>query len=369
MTYLMRFLHPMTDPTMLVVFVAAAILCIALVLAAPYAPRLAGHTENLRAVQRAHKRMTPRVGGLAVALALAFASLYVDGPMRGDFLALLPGAALIFVVALAEDLGLSIKPRERLLTCLGASLVTMFLLGGWLPRMDVPFTEGWMNYAVLGIPLTLFITVGLSNAMNLIDGVNGLSGMTALIALIALGMIAQQIGLPDIADLCRILLAGILGFLAINYPSGKIFLGDAGAYVTGFLLAWIGILILMAAPHATPWAILLTVFWPVADTALAIYRRRKKRLSAMQPDRLHAHQLVMRALKIQWLGRGRRHISNPLTTLILLPFILAPAATGVIFYNNPLAAFLCVAVFGLLFTGAYAYGVRFSRDGRGRNRR
>lgn len=73
----------------------------------------------------------------------------------------------------------------------------------------------------------------------------------------------------------------------------------------------------------------------------------------MAPDRLHVHQLVMRALEIHILGRGRRQIANPLTTVILAPFIIAPPTVGVLLWDNNQGAFLAVITFAGLFFGSY----------------
>lgn len=358
---MLEFLAPLLSPIKLGVFATSLAICAALIAAAQIIPRLSGRTDDLGAVQRAHQNLTPRLGGVAVASALCIAMCLPLGPVVSDYHLLMPGIALLFAVALAEDLGFGVSPRKRLMAAVVASALAMAMLGSWLPRADIPGLEHLVMIGVLGIPLTLFVTVGLANAFNLIDGVNGLAAVTSLVALCALGVIADQIARPDIVRLCQVLFMGVLGFLVFNYPKGRIFLGHSGAYGLGFVLAWIRILILLASPVATPWAILLTLFWPVADTALAIYRRRQRGVRAMQPDRLHVHQLVMRALEIHVLGRDKRHISNPLTTLILTPFIITPAIFGVILYNNPLLAGIAVIVFGLLFTLSYVIGVRFTR--------
>jgi hypothetical protein len=111
------------------------------------------------------------------------------------------------------------------------------------------------------------------------------------------------------------------------------------------------------------------MFWPIADTLLAIYRRGLGNKPAMQPDRLHVHQLVMRCLEIAWLGRDKRHVSNPMTTLVLLPFIVAPAWLGVMLWNQPALAFgAFVGLVGLFFV-SYFVVTNLARTGRlGRQR-
>ena len=87
---------------------------------------------------------------------------------------------------------------------------------------------------------------------------------------------------------------------------------------------------------------------------LAIYRRSRRNKDVSAPDRLHVHQMVMRALEICILGRNRRHIVNPLTTLVLLPFVIAPPIAGVLLWNQNQNAFLAVVAFGVLFFASYA---------------
>ena len=205
----------------------------------------------------------------------------------------------------------------------------------------------------IGIPLTLLVTAGIANGFNLIDGVNGLASMTAIAAAIALSYIAELAGYATMVHLAMMIAGGIFGFFLLNYPFGLIFLGDAGAYTMGFVLSWIGISLLVNSPDVSPWAILLTLYWPVAYTLLAIYRRSRRNRDVSAPDRLHVHQMVMRALEICILGRNRRQIANPLTTLVLSPFIIAPPIAGVLLWNQNQNAFLAVLVFGVLFFASY----------------
>jgi UDP-N-acetylmuramyl pentapeptide phosphotransferase/UDP-N-acetylglucosamine-1-phosphate transferase len=112
---------------------------------------------------------------------------------------------------------------------------------------------------------------------------------------------------------------------------GRIFLGDAGAYLLGHTLCWIAKAILTLRPDIPTFAILLIFFWPVADTLLAIWRRKSNRTTTDQPDRLHFHQLVMRYLEIRFLGRQKRRLSSLLTLIVLAPMLLSPQALGFIY--------------------------------------
>ena len=163
-----------------------------------------------------------------------------------------------------------------------------------------------------------------------------------------------------------LLVIAIFGFLLLNFPFPKIFLGFAGAYSIGHMLAWMSISILWHADYVTPWAILLIFFWPVADTILAIVRRLIKGRPIAHPDRLHFHQLTMRAVEIIFLGRQKRHISNPLTTVILLPFIVSPMCAGVMLATNSLPAALSVLLFTFLFITTYAMGITIAKKMRNR---
>ena len=134
---------------------------------------------------------------------------------------------------------------------------------------------------------------------------------------------------------------------------GKIFLGDAGAYVLGHLLVWTAIMLVNFNSMISPFAILLIFFWPVADTALAIWRRWVKGSPADRADRLHFHQLAMRYLEIRFLGRKKRNISNPLATVILIPMISVPQIFGILFWDNLGATIWATIIMIILFISAY----------------
>ena len=205
------------------------------------------------------------------------------------------------------------------------------------------------------------------NAFNLIDGLNGLSSYVTISIAIALSIIAFQVNNAQITIFLTLLVSAVLGFLILNFPLGKIFLGDGGAYVLGHLLVWSAILLINQAAEVSAFAILLIFFWPVADTSLAIWRRWKLGIPTDRPDRLHFHQLAMRFLEIRFFGRDKRGIVNPLSTVILIPLISTPQTLGVLFWNDFAATVQCTLCAGLLFVSTYLLGIKVTKKSRGIN--
>ena len=202
------------------------------------------------------------------------------------------------------------------------------------------------------------------NAFNLVDGLNGLSGYVTISVATSLSIIAIQVSELQFSIFLALLTAAVLGFFILNFPFGKIFLGDGGAYALGHLLVWSAILLINRTTEISPFAIFLIFFWPVADTGLAIWRRLKTGNPTDRPDRLHFHQLAMRFLEIRFFGRDKRKLVNPLTTLALAPFISVPQVLGVLFWNNYYATVWSTFGVALLFVMSYLTGIKIAKNSR-----
>ncbi len=306
-----------------------------------------------------HRTPTPRIGGVGVILALLVALLVLMPAPHSSYWPLFAlSIAPIFLAGLAEDLGYGVSPMRRLLAAAFSSAICVILLGIWVPRADIPLVDYIFTYAPFAILFTIFAASGICHAFNLIDGTNGLAAGTGVIVALGLAVIAAKAGEASISTAVSYMVPALSGFLILNYPFGKIFLGDAGAYTVGHVLAWVAIALLARSEALTTWAIMLVFFWPVADTILALYRRWRSGKSLGQPDRLHVHQLVMRILEIAYFGRKRRHIANPLTALVILPLASVPVITGVLLWNQPLAAFAAFILFSVLRQLFAGYAIR-----------
>ena len=213
------------------------------------------------------------------------------------------------------------SPKVRLIASAVSSLIVISLFGVWLSKLGIPGIDTLLKFAPFGILFTVFATVGVVNAFNLIDGLNGLSSYVTISVAFSLSITAFNAGNNQFSIFLVLVAAAVSGFSVLNFPVGKIFLGDGGAYALGHLLVWSAIILISIATDVSPFAILLIFFWPVADTGLAIWRRWKSGNPADRTDRLHFHQLAMRFLEIRFFGRVHREISNPVATIILSPLI------------------------------------------------
>lgn len=250
--------------------------------------------------RRQHEGRLPNAGGLAV-YAGVVASLAIAGMIRpivvDDVLiqllaVLLGGTLLLFVGFLDDQFGLSPWPR------LGAQTLAALLAYGAGVRIEAAF--GSPLDPALSLLLTWLWLVGITNAMNLIDGLDGLAGGIALITAVGLLFASAQFETRAAATLILAALAGAaLGFLRHNLPPSKIIMGDAGAYFFGFVLASAAILGYVKVTTVfslVPVALFLAV--PILDTTWVFVRRLlsgKNPLSTPGRDHLH-HRLLARGL-------------------------------------------------------------------------
>jgi len=344
------------------IFVFSLILCAGIVLFRRQLLEISMNRNDLDAVQSSHVVPAPRVGGVAIFVALGLGFVFSPTAMRDVYGGMLLSLGPVFLVGMAEDFGYDMRPRYRLLAAALSSGVAIAVFGTWVARSDIPGLDLVFDIAPIAILFTIFATAGVSNAFNLIDGMNGLSSGIAIMTALGLGAVALNLGDGDLAYFTFAMVAALAGFLAFNFPFGKVFLGDAGAYSIGHVLAWVSILLMGRHADLSTFSVLLIFFWPIADTVFAILRRIGAGRPADQPDRLHYHQFVMRALEIMILGRGRRHIANPLTTLLLWPLAAMPIICGVAFWNNTVAALVSLMVFAAAFVFTYRMGMYYARS-------
>ncbi|WP_435988430.1 MraY family glycosyltransferase [Sulfitobacter sp. SH24] len=308
--------------------------------------------RDVNAPQAQHTRPTPRVGGVGVIIALGLGCLYYRPELENDLLLALAAGVFVFWAGLHEDIFRNVSPRKRFIAAFFSAGAAIVLTGHIVP--DLGLFEGslskWVFPAVL---ITLLWSAGTCHALNLIDGLNGLSSLYCVCASAGFFVIAGHTGDTDVQILAGLLLAAILGFFVLNWPFGLIFLGDAGAYGIGHILAWISIVLVARNPDVAGLAVLLLLFWPVCDTLFSIIRRRVTKRPTGLPDRLHFHHLAVRTLRMVRRRRGR--FDNPIASILLLPLIAFPIFTGVALWDQAEIAAFALAVFIFLFMATYVF--------------
>lgn len=327
-----------------------------------------GHGGSV--VQSMHRLPTPRIGGIGLILGISCAIFLAD-QATGELLMLIALSAVpVFLAGFCEDVGIGASPKVRLLAAMAGSFGLIAVSGFVISDVGIPGVNSLLLFLPVAAAFTVFATAGVAHAFNLIDGLNGLSTGVGMVAAAALALMALQVDDIVVAQIATALLVSILGVFLVNYPLGKLFLGDAGAYTLGHVIGWLVVILLARNPGISPWALLLVVFWPVMDTFASIVRRWQKKMPVGMPDRMHFHHIVLRMMRSTLFPRNRNWASNSSATLAMVPLFMIPGALAVIFADNDLAAALSFAFCMMMYLGVRLQLVRsFRTIARGVKRR
>jgi UDP-N-acetylmuramyl pentapeptide phosphotransferase/UDP-N-acetylglucosamine-1-phosphate transferase len=304
--------------------------------------------------QKHHANPTPRIGGIAIFAGLATALALTDPTEQPMLRYLLLGLPAL-IIGLAEDVLKTVRPRTRLVFHFIAAL-SLTLLGGQILRSTGwHVTDAMMAFTPFAVLVTAFGLAGVTNAVNLIDGYNGLASGSVVIMAIGLGALALRVDDAQVFQACIVLASIVAGFAAFNFVTGKLFLGDGGAYYLGFMLAALALMLCVRHPDMTPWAPLMVIFYPVWETAFSIIRKsRRIRSSPSTADGIHMHHLVSRTLA-RPLARGARQpgLQNPLTSLLCWPFAVFCSMFAVYYGTSTIACVIGMILFGLIYENLY----------------
>jgi UDP-N-acetylmuramyl pentapeptide phosphotransferase/UDP-N-acetylglucosamine-1-phosphate transferase len=319
--------------------------------------------HDLSGPQKMHVKAVPRVGGVGILAGVVGGTLVAVWLKGVDFTqALLLVACMLpaFGSGIWEDFTKSLSPRRRMVALALSGALGVWLLGGsfthtgWHAFDDLLISNGLLWLGALG---AVFAVTGISNSVNLIDGMNGLASMCATMMSLSLAFMAWRVGDTLICGAMLATVGATLGFFVWNYPRGLVFLGDGGAYLLGFILAELGIVLTARHREVSMLAPLLMVAYPVFETLFTMYRRRfiQKR-SMTQPDGSHLHTLIYRRLKRGPEGSVR---GNSGTSPYLWGLNAIAVIPATIWWDNTPALALSLCVFVLAYLDLYWRIVRF----------
>ena len=249
--------------------------------------RILGVVDQPGEGRRLHVRPIPRLGGIALLLGIfvpALAFLKLDGPYRGILL----GAAVATCVGVVDDFrGLQWWAKLG-----GQSIAAAIPIGFGvaIDRFTFPFL-GIQDFPTwLGVPLTFVWIVAIMNMVNFLDGMDGLAAGICAIAGSTFAVIALSLGNPEAAILSAIVAGACFGFLRHNFYPARIFMGDSGALLLGFILATLSVEgLLKTAATVALFFPLIVLAVPIVDTSFVVAKRLKYGLPVYESDRSHLH--------------------------------------------------------------------------------
>ncbi|QJD97564.1 undecaprenyl/decaprenyl-phosphate alpha-N-acetylglucosaminyl 1-phosphate transferase [Mucilaginibacter robiniae] len=323
------------------------------------------HEKNLfdapHEKRKIHKSITPNLGGLGIFTGFLIAlALFVKPETLKECNYLLAGGVIIFIIGIKDDI-IGVDPLKKFLAQFLAAFVIVILgdvrimdLGGFLEihHLSYPFSIG----------LSVFLIVGVTNAYNLIDGIDGLAGSLGVVGSLLYAYLFYSCNELGWVYICLSLAGSLIGFLIYNFSPAKIFMGDSGSLMLGFLSAVLSIKFLniatanqvyvnslfISAPIAIPFAVTIV---PVFDTLRIFTIRIMRNESPFKADRNHIHHRLL------FVGMNHTKATLTLVTTTLIAMLIAIFCQGI--GNNQLVATIEIAVISLnLALSIYTFSIK-----------
>ncbi|MEC5424522.1 MraY family glycosyltransferase [Virgibacillus sp. C22-A2] len=290
--------------------------------------------------RKIHTKITPRLGGLAIFLGAFSGGLYL-WPSHPHLPEIVLGALVILLTGALDD-RYSIRPVIKLS---GQFIAATFLVSSGLiiEKLTLPFI-GTIELGFVSVLITVLWVVGITNAINLIDGLDGLAAGVTTIALTSIFIMAIIDAQVMVAYLCIILIGSNLGFLYHNFYPARIYMGDTGSNFLGYMIAVVSMLGLFKNIALFSFIIpIIVLAVPIFDTLFAIIRRAYNKESIMMADNKHIHY--------QLLALGYSHRK---TVLIIYAFSSLFGTMAILFSNASITTALIITLFVLILLHIFA---------------
>ena len=315
--------------------------------------------DDLTGIQKFHHQPTPRIAGIPVFMSFFIGLWYFD-LQEMNYVFLLLASLPVFMGGLIEDIIVRVSPLKRMISIL-ASIVMMFVfLDIRIDFLGFTLVDYLLSNSIVSLLFTLLVVGGVVNAINIIDGYNGLLIGYSIAVLLAIAYVANILGDDLVIQLSLILIASLLGVFIFNFPFGKIFMGDGGAYFIGFMMAVIGLMLGNRNEEVSHWFILLLFIYPLYETAFSVYRKKIVRnTSPSQPDGYHLHMMIYKRLVKRKFFKNNKTMQNSMTAPFLWALSLVGIIPAVIWYNNQTMLIIWAFIFMIIYTIIYRRIVHF----------
>lgn len=253
-----------------------------------------------------HKKPTPKLGGISIALGI-FVPLLIFFPINRIISVYIISSFLILLAGVIDDVRESNWKLKFFFSLMAISVVG-FYGNVWITNLGNLFGLGEVELGHLAVPFTFFAVFGIINAINLIDGLNGLACGVSVITFATFTVLAFLSQNLTVFYLGIINIAATLGLFRYNYPRARIFMGDSGSLFLGFSISVMAILLTQGPGKIDPMVPVLVLALPIFDTLRVMGLRISKKRHPFSPDKMHLHHLLIRSglsannvVKIIWI--------------------------------------------------------------------
>ena len=307
-----------------------------------------GIKSNYFAKQKIHEGEVPRVGGLLFLSSFFVTFIFIKISYLSLILPLLIGSLIIFLFSFYEDLKQSLSPYFRLSILFVGSFVFVFF--SKLPDINISILLLIKDYQIVKILLFILSLMLLMNGFNFIDGLNGLSSFNFISIMSSILYIGYSYNDDFIVKLSTLIIVIAIFIFLLNFPFGKIFLGDSGSYLYA-LFAGALIIYLFERHSQLPTLLAMVILsYPITEMLFSIFRKIYLKYSPLSPDVNHLHHLVFKKLQ------GNLKIRNNIASIIMLPFCIIPFVLTYFSVNYNLNDnFLKFIIYFILYSMSYLF--------------
>jgi UDP-GlcNAc:undecaprenyl-phosphate/decaprenyl-phosphate GlcNAc-1-phosphate transferase len=309
--------------------------------------------KTYQSKQRLHKNEIPRIAGIIIYIFLSTLAFF---SIKSNYLNVILISALpIIIVGGKEDIFHNSSPKLRLMMMILSAGAFIYLLPTKLPEIDLPILNQILDFGFMKEIFFIFSIVVVVNGNNLIDGVNGNLAFSNIFQLISVILLALIVDDEKVIQLSCLLLIPLIVFALFNFPFGKIFCGDTGAYFYGFAVSASIIYLFGKNDQLLSWNAILILSYPSIELLFSFIRKKFfENKSPLKADAKHIHSLIFR----YFIKKNSRFNNNSFVTILLMPFILSPLLSY-LFYEDIFA--IITIIFIVFFIYVMIYFILFNK--------
>lgn len=301
-----------------------------------------------------HEGYASRYGGIVICVALCGCIAWkLESPASPSDLIFFC-SLMFFLIGFVEDFGLELSQKIKLILGIGASAVTLQIVEVGLTSTNLFIIDHYLlQNEFMVFAVSTLITGTLIQAYNLVDGLNGLCSGISICALALVSHLAFTYDIDHIREFTTITIFIVAGFWLSNVLTGRVFLGDSGAYIIGSIVCFSSLYTAEKIESVTPWCFLLANTYPVYDVTSSFSRRVLSNSGSLIPDTQHFHHLLHQRVKKRLnqsalLRTCPPFVSNSVSAQLIVTIHIVLIFIAYRFHED---AATCATVFALTFTG------------------